>query len=272
MVLESINEPVATETPLPAAEAPETPVTPEAPEPVVAEQPPSDGEPSETPVEIDWQARAQKAEGQYASLTKTLADERAGAETLNSLADTISAMKFQIAADGLSTQAALKVVQTGNEEDISAAWAGGQQAAIDNAADVTMKAEYAGLRAEAETLKSDSAFAAAFVEQVTEINAGNVHDLGGLRVLVAEARGRSHTAEIDALKAQVAERDEKFNGARAAFEKEYEVHQTNSGPASSGNGTTGTLATAENIDVLFNQDPDKYENQYRQFLRTGKIS
>ena len=59
MVEESVEQ-VATETPLLEAAATETPSVEVAPEPV-AEQTPSDGEPSETPVEIDWEARATKA-------------------------------------------------------------------------------------------------------------------------------------------------------------------------------------------------------------------
>ena len=272
MVEESVEQ-LATETPLPEATAPETQAPPETPPPL-AEQTPSDGEVSESP-EIDWKSRAEKAEGQFASLNKTLDDERAGAATLNGMAETISDLKFQIAANGLSTNKALKAVQTGNEEDVASAWEEGQQEALNNQADITIKAEYDGLRAEAETLKADTEFASAFVEKVGEINSGKHEDLNGLRTLVAEARDRKNQIVVDGLKAQIAEGEEKFNGARAAFEKEYEVHRTNDGPALGGSGDAITMDNIDDLMVDIKSQPAEKQSEiraaYRKLRATGSV-
>ena len=96
---------------------------------------------------------------------------------------------------------------------------------------------------------------------------------------VAYDTGTSYGEKLAALSEQYAEavtiidrvRNKKRNDAitaeRKRKPKEEEAAELDSGPGAGG----GAVVTRDNIDEMYLKDPDRYGEQYRKFLRTGKL-
>lgn len=232
------------------------------------------------PEERDWKADFEtlKAnydtlEGKSKSVQTSLNRAHEEAANFGQLRDDFEDLRAEVSGMPEVLTAGFEAMSSGESGDIKGALATARGKAQSQRAETLFKSKFDGIRRrmdgviesmpEEVRIKLTGQWSEAIANQKGT-------DLEPFRDMLESARDLKQKAELAAKDTLIEEGATKLKGARAEFEKEYEVNDLSTGSASPGG--TGEAATKDNIDALYMEKPEKYADQYRTFLRTGQLS